>query len=673
MRFRIKDLEKFFLKKPNWNKVIDELNKKSFETTLKNGYLEVEILPNRFCDAGNLYGLAREISILTGLRIKEEKFKIKESSQRFNGLIKIASKTKSCLNYFARIVFDVKNSRSPNWLKKFLESYGLNSVNLIVDLCNYVMIKYGAPLHVFDLDNIEKEIIIRESREKEQFHSLKDIYYLLPQGAILITDKKKILALAGIQGAKSAEITLETKNVFIEAGIFDPGKIYKISRAINLQTEASYRFERQVSEINALRSLEYLTYLIQKYCFGKPTAGFFQLNKIKSPANILLRFEKINNYAGEKIKEKEAIKILKNIGCKIIKKTKDFIYLTPPPERLDLKEDVDLIEEVIRIMGYEKTKIKYPPVFQLGQEKSVLKFEDFIRDVLISSGLDEVITYNFINDEDKNNYEDLIKNSYKNLIEISNPQSSNLKFYRPFVFINLIKGVAKNLNYYNWLQTRDIFIFEIGDRAGIKENKVYETTNLGICLSSPDYKNTLAFGKGILNYLADKIGIKRFHYKGIAHPFKEFNIFSEIHTDEEKNIGFWADIQPSILLKYGINQPVFVAELNLENLLDYFEKEKIYEEIPIYPAIIRDISLIVHEYIQADQIENEIFETAKELLEDTELFDIYQGPPLKENEKSLSYHLIFRSKEKTLTDEEVNVLMEKIIKKLQGKFGAIVR
>lgn len=673
MRFRIKDLKEFFNGKINWNKVVDELNKKSFETILENDYLEVEILPNRFADAGHLYGLAKEISLLLELKIKEERFKIKEINKRIDDFIKISSKTKGCLNYFARVILDVKNRESPIWLKEFLNSYGLNSINLIVDLSNYVMIKYGAPLHVFDLDKVEKEIIIRESREKEQFHSLKDAYYLLPAGSILITDKKKILALAGIQGAKSAEVNLNTKNILIEAAIFDSGKIYKTSRAINLQTEASYRFERRVSEMNSLKSLEYLTYLIQKNCKGKVAKGYFQLKKLENPPNIVLRYEKINEYLGEDIKEKEILETIKKLCCKIIKKTKKYVYLTPPLERLDLKEEVDLIEEVIRLKGYNNIKTKFPAVFQLGQEKDILKFEDFARDILTSAGIDEVMTYSFISEEDKNNFETLIRKDYENLIEISNPQSQVFRFYRPFIFINLLKAVSKNLSYYNWLRTKDIFIFEIGNVGGLQNNKIRETTNLSICISTPDYKNFYSLGKGILSYLAEKLGLKKFHYKALDYPFQDFNIFSEIHAEEEKKIGFWISLSPSLLRKYDLEQPVFIAELNLEKLLEYFEREKFFETIPTYPAIIRDISLVVSEFIQVDQVENEIFEIAKELLEDIELFDIYQGPPLKTKEKSLSFHLIFRSKKKTLTDEEVNSLMEKIVKRLQEKFGAIIR
>lgn len=672
MRFRTKDLQKFFIKKLDWNKVAKELSKKSFETTYENGYLEVDILPNRFADAGNIYGLAKEISLVTGYKIKEERFKVKEISKPIKNFIKISVKTPLCLNYFARVILDVKNTKSPLWLKEFVESYGLNSINFVVDLSNYVMIKYGTPLHIFDLDKIEKEIIVRESKEKEVFHSLKDVYYTLPKGCILITDKNKILALAGIQGAKSGEVDLNTRNILIESAVFDPSTIYRTSRAINLQTEASYRFERKVPESNSFRSLEYLTYLIQKHCKGKPVKGYFQLNKIQKPNNIILKFEKIKNYIGEKIDEEKVIRLLKNLNIKIIKRTKDYVYVTPPIERLDLKEDVDLIEEIIRLTGYEKIKESFPSIFKLGKENNILKFEDFLRNILTSAGLDEVMTYNFIDYEDYINFNDLIRQNGE-IIEILNPVSNLFKYYRPFIFINLVKAISKNLSYYNWLRTKNISIFEIGNVALIQKNKITENTNLSICITQENLQDTLTLGKGILNHLAEALGLKRFHYKPYSQNLSCINLYSIIHTEEENLIGFWGYLSEEIAKKYDVKQPILIAEINLNKLINYFEKEKLYKEIPIYPAIIRDLSLIVPEYIQSDQIENEIYEVAKDILEEIELFDIYQGAPLKENEKSLAYHLIFRKNDRTLKEEEVNILMGGIIKRLKEKFGAIIR
>ena len=675
MRFRLKDLEEVLTKKPNWKKIVDLLNKKSFETVLEdNKYLEVDILPNRFADAGNILGLAKEISALTEIKLKPLRFNFKEINKNYKDFIKIECKTHKCLNYFGRVILNVKNSPSPKWLQEFLEAYGLNSVNLLVDLSNYVMIKFGAPLHIFDLDKIEKStIIIREAKDKETFISLKEVNYELVKGAIVIADPKKVLALAGIQGSKLAEVTLDTKNIFIEAAIFDPASIYRTSRMLNLQTEASYRFERRVADINALRALEYLTYLIYKFAKGQVTKKYFQLKPLEKPKKVILRYQKVFDYLGLKIDKKEIDKILKNIGCNFIKKTANYVYVTTPLERLDLTEEIDLVEEVIRIFGYDKIKIKFPTVHKIPSLNENYQFANVLKKDLKEIGLNEVLTYNFIDDNDLSNFASFFKEFYQEPIEILNPVSNLFKYYRPFIFLNHIKVINKNLGLYNWLRTKDIYIFEIGKIGGWINKKIKEEENLCITITSEDLDKVLIDGKSIVNYIANSLGLKKFHITPSKLPKDEFDIFGYIHTEEEENLGFIGLINKSILKKYDIDQPVLVIEIQLNALKKYYEEEKIYQHIPLYPAVFRDISIIVPEYIQADVIENEIYEVAKDLLEDIELFDIYQGPPLKENEKSIAYHLIFRSPEKTLTEEEVNNIMEQIIKRLKEKFGAIVR
>jgi len=674
MKFRLKDLEEVLVKKPNWKKVVNLLNKKSFEAILEDKYLEVDILPNRFADAGNIIGLAKEISILTDNKLKPLRFNYKEINKKFSDFIKIECKTSKCLNYFGRVVLDVKNSSSPKWLQEFLESYGLNSVNLLVDLSNYVMIKFGAPLHIFDLDKIEKQtVIIREAKDKENFVSLKEVNYELPKGAIVIADPKKILALAGIQGSKYAEITLETKNIFIEAAVFEPASIYKTSRVLNLQTEASYRFERRVCDINSLRALEYLTYLIYKLAKGKVAKKYFQLKPLEKPKKVLLRYSKIFDYLGSEIDKKEIDKILKKLGCKLIRKTSEYIYVTTPIERLDLREEIDLVEEVIRILGYDNIKIKFPTVHKISSLNENYQFINILKQDLKEIGLNEVMTYNFIDDNDLNNFIGIFKEFYHEPIEILNPISNLYKYYRPFIFINHLKSINKNLGLYNWLRTKEISIFEIGKIGGWLNKKIKEDDNLCITLTSENLDKVLIDGKSILNYIANSLGLKKFHITPPKYLKEEFDIFGYIHTEEEKNLGFIGLINKNILKKYEIEQPVLVIEIQINNLLKYYKEEKFYQHIPIYPAIFRDISIIVPEYIQSDVIENEIYEVAKDLLEDIELFDIYQGPPLKENEKSIAYHLIFRSSERTLTEEEVNNIMEKIVKRLREKFGAIIR
>ena len=263
MKFRIKDLQNYLRGKIDWKKVAQDLTLKSFETNLSDDILEVDILPNRYPDASSLIGLAKEISRVSGKKFFEKKIRLKETYKKINkNLVKV--RTNSCFYYFGKVILNVKNKPSPEWLKEFVEFYGFNSVNFLVDLANFVMIEYGAPLHIFDLDKISLPIYVRLAKKGEKFISLEDKEYELLGGEIVIADKKKILGLAGIKGGKNSAVDLQTENIFIEAAVFDPAKIYSTSRKLNLKTDASFRFERKVAPIRSLQALLRLSSLIQE-------------------------------------------------------------------------------------------------------------------------------------------------------------------------------------------------------------------------------------------------------------------------------------------------------------------------------------------------------------------------------------------------------------------------
>ncbi|MGC8981839.1 MAG: phenylalanine--tRNA ligase subunit beta [Minisyncoccia bacterium] len=676
MRFRIKDLEKYLIGKKDWKKIAKELNDKSFETIYDGKFLDIDILPNRYSNLASLIGVSKEIAFLTNLKAKEEKFNIKEDKERIEKYVELRIESQKCLNYFGRVVLNLKNSKSPKWLKEFLESYDINSINLLVDLSNFVMIEYGAPLHIFDLDKIYKNskniarIIVKEAKEKELFLSLKGEEYKLPKGALLIKDEKKTIALAGIQGSKTAEVDLNTKNIFIEAAVFDPEIIYKISREINLQTDASYRFERKVLAINQLMALERLTYLIKKYCGGRVLKGVLKYGDIEKPKNIVLRLERLYEYSGIKFNKNVLLNILKRLNCKILKSGKDFIYISPPITRNDLNIEEDIIEEILRFYGLDKIKSRLPRLARIGKVNEIFEFEDFIRKTIRKTSATEVLSYSFIDDKDLESFKSLIKKYYKNLVEIINPVSIYYKYYRPFIFINLIKGIRNNLGYLNWLRKKDISIFEIGDVGGINKG-IEERLNLGIALTGENSNKLLLKIKGILKFLGESLGFCRFYY-----PHKEINdeIFElayDIKLESGVNIGFLGLLSKKILDIYDVDQPIVILEINLNELLKEYNEEKFYQPIPKFPAVLRDLSIIVPEYVNSDEVEKEMYDAVGEILEDVELFDIYMD--IKEEYKSLSYHLIFRSPEKTLSNEDVNNLMEKIVKRIVSKFNAEIR
>ncbi len=423
MKFRIKDLQNYLRGKIDWKKVIQDLTLKSFEANFSDDILEIDILPNRYPDASSLIGLAKEISRVSGAKFFEKKVRLKESYKKIDkNLVKV--QTQHCFYYFGKVILNVKNKPSPEWLKEFVEFYGFNSINFLIDLANFVMIEYGAPLHIFDLDKIDpvpeqstvqgkllnkKKIYVRLAKKGEKFVSLEDKEYKLLGGEIVIADKKKILGLAGIKGGKNSAVDLETKNIFIEAAVFDPSKIYSTSRKLNLKTDASFRFERKVAPVRSLQALLRLSSLIQENLGGEVLEGIIGEKKLKEKI-INFDIERLNKFTGINFRKEEIRKILKSLEIKIIERrptqtkrrlTQTLIWqLIPPLDRLDLETEEDIIEEIIRI--YDLNKI--PALYEIPpKEVSVdpeIEFNNYLRKILTKAGYDEVHNYSFFGDKD---------------------------------------------------------------------------------------------------------------------------------------------------------------------------------------------------------------------------------------------------------------------------------
>jgi phenylalanyl-tRNA synthetase beta chain len=674
MKFRLIDLETFLAKKPDWTKIVDLLNKKSFESNLYKDYLEVDILPNRFSDSGNIFGLAREISIISNIPLKSEKFNYKTFSLDKNKKYpNIYIKTKNCLSYDGILITDIKVKSSPKWLKEFLEFYEFNSVNFLVDLANYSMIKYGAPLHLFDLEKINKNVYIRQAKENEKFLSLKNTEYILNFDDIVIADESKILALAGIQGSKLSEVDLNTKNILLESAIFNPINIYKTSRRLNLQTQASYRFERNISLYSKNFTLKCFLNLVEKNNLGKISKNIISYSQIKESKKIIkLNLDKLYNYFGKEIPKNLLLKTIKSIDCKLVKYQKNYIELVPPSYRIDLNLDVDIIEEIIRLIGYDSIEYKNPTFYHFPQENHKLKYSDEIKNILTKAGFTEIYTYSFISDKDYEIFDSFMKNNKIEPIKIINPVSNLFNFYRPFIFINLIKVIATNLNLFNWLRKKDFNFFEIGKIGYKKNNNFIEEENLSFITTDTELKKSYFKLKGALNYLFENLKLEKIKYQPFSEKIKHFDNLNMIEYKNE-TIGILFILSRDLANKYDIKQPIAGSEIFLDKIYKFIKKEETFKPPISHPAIFRDISMIVPIYTNIFEIENEIYKLGGNILEKIELFDVYSEDNLLKDEKSLSFHLIFRDKKRTLNDEEVNTLLDKIIENLKIKYKAKIR
>ncbi len=652
MRFRVKDLENYLLKKFNWQKISEELTLKSFETNFDEGILEVDILPNRFADASSLIGLAREISALTNNKIKLPKISLKESSKLAKNYFKVINKTKFAPYYFGRIILNVKNQQSPKWLKEFVEFYGFNSVNFLVDLSNFVMIEYGAPLHIFDLDKVKKEIIVRTAKRGEKFISLDNKEYILNGEEIVIADKESILGLAGIKGGKIAEIDLNTKNIFIEAAVFDPTKIYITSRSLNISTDASFRFERKVSPYRSLLALERVSSLIQKNLGGEVLRGIIGYQKLV-PKKIDFDFHKIEKFSGLHLDKKEILRILKSLGFEILNNKKILV----PLDRLDINTEEDIVEEVLRIYDLNKIPSLYEPSFKEIFVEPIIEFNNQLRQILIKAGYSEAHNYNFFGDKEK----DIYSNIYAfEPIEVLNPLSESYKYFQGSLIPNLLKAIYLNQFYF-----KEIRLFEISKVAHQIKNKIIENYSLGIVLALKNGEEILKELKGILNLLAKILQIN-FQIKEINQG-RVFNPGGEISIEKESS-GFIGLIDRKILDKLSIDLAVGVFEVNLNKLQKYSNFKKEFKPWPVFAVITRDISFFVDEEVKFSQIEKDIKKLKVNHLQRIELIDIYFT-----QKKSITLRLIFYNPQRNLEENEIEKEVVKIVNYLKDKYKIELR
>jgi phenylalanyl-tRNA synthetase beta chain len=655
MKFSFNWLQSFFNKKlPNPERLAEVLTLHSFEVEGierlgKDFILDIDVLPNR-TDCYSHFGIAREISAILGSKLKEEKWQLKEDKnlkiENFAS-IKVIS---GCKRYSARLIFDVKVGESPDWVKERLESCGIKPINNVVDIANYVMLELGQPLHAFDFEKIEKrKIIVRFAKKGEKILTLDDEEYNLGKEILVIADSKKPIAIAGIKGGKETGISEKTKIILLESANFDPVAIRRGSIKLDLKTDASTRFSHgldpNLTEIAANRA----AYLISKICGGKVAKGILDYYPEKVlPKKIKLEIEKVESLLGIKIPKEKILKILKNLGFKINQK----LIVEVPTFRRDVLIQEDLIEEIGRIYGYDRIENKFPVSALVPPKKNPEIFwENFVKDVLVSLGFTEVYNYSFLSKEDIENF-----GFEEEAIEIENPASAFYQFLRPSLIPGLIKDVQKNQN-----EFKEIKIFEIGK---IFKNKKEKKALAGLITGDRFFEL-----KGIIDTLLKRMGISNFYFD-FHEPSPEESKISiwqikksaEIKIDGEE-VGFLGEISKKILEKYKIKDKIVAFDIDFEKLANLATEEHEYEPFSIYPAIVRDISVLVPKDVLVEDVMNVIEETAGKLIRDIDLFDIYEE--LEEDRKSLAFHIIFQLKDRAILPEEVENAFQKIVENLE--------
>ncbi len=634
------------------------------------------ITPNR-PDCMSHLGIAREIAAFTNKKIKLPAVEIEEKNDRhIKDFVKIQIEySAGCPRYCARVIENVTIKESPVWLKTYLTAVGLRPINNVVDVTNFVLHELGQPLHAFDLDKLaDNTIIVKKSRPNEKFVTLDDKERNLPENTVMICDAKGSVAIGGVMGGQNSEVSDETKNILLESAYFNPGHIAKTSRGLNLTTDASQRFERGADYNNVIFALNRAARLISDLSDGKIMTGIVdQYPKKINEKTIKLRPERVNKVLGTHLSAKQIKETLAKIKLNIAEDG-DIII---PSYRVDLVKEVDLIEEVARLVGYDNistSEIEEIPLLQ-RTGKDVTKIE-VIRENLVDLGLTEVISNSMLSEKYNAPF-----TSPDQIVKILNPISDDLATLRS----SLIPGLLHSVSYNKNRQNSDIKFFEIGRTfktesnsfQGIKQHYYVSFAITGD--ESPVFwkgqSKTLDFYdlKGYLESLFEDLLITGIEFDQTSEiEFLDKNI-SVLLNQSGKTIGVAGKISSFVEKLFDINDPVFIAELQLDAL----DLSKVVEQkfLPFtrYPYVEKDIAFIVSKSLQAIDITKFIKNVAGNLLTKITIFDLYEGEKVGPGKKSIAFRLRFESKERTLNDVEVDKIFKKIINECKNKYNATLR
>lgn len=643
----------------------------------KDDYLfEIEVTSNR-PDCLSYIGIAREVAALTGRKLKMPSVKIPQTPNR-KALTPITIQVedkKLCPRYTGRVIKDVKVGESPAWLKARVEAMGLRPVNNIVDITNFCLFETGEPMHAFDLDKIKSEVIIRKAKRSEKIVTIDGIERALNDSDLVIADKNRPIAIAGVMGGSNTEVTGNTKNILLEAAYFDPVSVRRTSRRLGISTESSYRFERRVDMDNIIYSSNRTARLISEIAEGR-AGEFIDIGKKAGEAKIVtLRYPRLNKILGLDIEPASVKRISNSLGLTTKKAAKERIALKIPAYRYDLQDEIDIIEEVSRIYGYDKIPQTIPNIVEQPMIKSRdMVIADKIREVLTGLGFDEIITYGLVTRKFLN----ISGISNKGPVEIKNPLSSEQEIMRTNLIPGMLNAMAWNIN----RKTKDLKLFEIGNiytkdvHNNFLERKCLSIGMTGqICSEwGKPRESWFADLAGALEVLLSEFGIAPSVYSLKEADDKRFSPLACASIEiKGETAGIAGEIAPAVLNDFDIKDKAYTLEIDIEILKKHGSLKREFRELPKYPSVLRDISIIVGREILNAQIQSLIKETGSPLLKGAHLIDRYTGKQVPEGKVSLTYRLEYQDLNKTLEDTDIAGIHAKILQELGDKFGATLR
>ena len=663
---------------------VDSIEKKS-----DDAILEVEITSNR-PDWLAYIGVAREVAAITGAKLKvpsarhcEGAKRPKQSKKEIASLpsvarndslrvsIKVLNKV-LCPRYTARIIRNVRVGESPEWLKKKIEAIGLRSVNNVVDITNFCLFETGEPMHAFDLDNIKDgAVIIRKASKGEKIVVIDGTERSLDDSMLVIADPSGPIAIAGVMGGIKTEVGLPTKNILLEAAYFDPITTRRTSRKLALSSESSYRFERKVDMDNIKYASDRATQLILEAA-GGDAEDFIDLGiEKKAKANIGLSIDRLNKILGVSIAPSKVKSILTSLGLKFKSQTKDALKFEIPNFRQDLQDEIDLVEEVARIYGYDNIPETLPPIVEKGLRLPLsLITSGIIRETLKALSLSEIVTYSLFSRKMLS----LCNMQDKDAVAIKNPLSAEQEIMRLSSIPGMLNAIRYNINRKN----NDLKFFELGKvyfKEGAASFKERRNLTIGITGEIHDRwigrtrKTALFDLKGILETLLSELGIGEFVARETENSTFSSSACASIEVKGEP-VGIIGQVSPDVLKNFDIKDKVYILEIDCEKILNLATLEKHFKEPIRYPSVLRDISIIVDNSISNNSIISSVKQSAGPLLKNVQLIDRYHGGQIPDGKISLTYRLEYQDVSRTLEDREVQEAHSRVVRALENNLGA---
>lgn len=652
---------------------------------LQDIIFSIGITPNR-PDCLSVIGIAREIAALTGKKLKLPGTALEENEENVERLTSVTVDDPDlCPRYTARIVKNLLIKPSPLWMRLRLEGAGMRAISNIVDITNFVMLEMGQPLHAFDYRYLaEGRIVVRRSRLGEVFTTLDGKERALKPDILLICDGVKPVAIGGVMGGINSEVNDDTETVLLESAYFDPTSIRMSSKRLGMSTDASFRFERGIDPEGVIEAQNRAARLMAKLSSGSICRGVIDRypRQIKTAANIPLRVRRVCEIVGAEIKASEIITALESLEMTVRRDDQagDAYLVTPPSFRVDIEREIDLIEEIVRIRGYESIPTTLPLVTLEPVRKGTRKIvEDMIRGNLTGNGYSEVITYSFVSPQWTYRLGIEEGDDRSRLVRIKNPLAEDQSVMRTTLLCGLLETMKRNAR----LSSFDLKIFEVG-RVFISQGKdelPRERNHLGCLLTGiqddeswqskkvADYYDLKGCAESILAYL--RIGDVKFRsdtHESFLHPGKSSGIMVG-----GRYAGFLGELHGDVLEALDLNNTAFVMEVDLDIMTDVFSSQILFREVSRFPSITRDVALLVTKQIEAERMLAMVRESGEELLEKVCVFDVYEGKGVPEGLRSLGLRFTYRSPEKTLTDDEITGIHSRIVEKVISATGSCIR